>query len=358
MRLHVGCAMWTHKPWQGRFLPHPLPAERAPAGLRQLVQRGRGQHDVLRDTGPEHRGVVGAADRPRTSGSWSSSRSRSRTSAGWSASTRSSGPSWTRSSRSARAPTRSGCSCRDRSLPPTSRRSAGFLRRLPARHRYAVEVRHRAFFDDPVGAASWRGRCAAAAAEWIPFDTIAFFQSPPTSDAERDAWTKKPRMPRRSRRADRPADRPLPRPRRHRARRSRAGSTGSTTVTSWLREGRSPTVFIHTPDNADAPALARRFHDEVRARVPELDALPEPDRRPSPRPCSDLGAAPVELHLSQVTQWPPGRHPLPISVPDLGRSAAMVFSLLPPGVRTAMPQARRARRGAPLGGEPAQREPQ
>ncbi|MFC6937741.1 DUF72 domain-containing protein [Actinomadura yumaensis] len=25
MRLHVGCAMWTHAPWQGRFLPHPLP---------------------------------------------------------------------------------------------------------------------------------------------------------------------------------------------------------------------------------------------------------------------------------------------------------------------------------------------
>src|SRR3954462_14977815 len=23
MRLHVGCAMWTHKAWQGRFLPRP-----------------------------------------------------------------------------------------------------------------------------------------------------------------------------------------------------------------------------------------------------------------------------------------------------------------------------------------------
>ncbi len=45
---------------------------------------------------------------------------------------------------------------------------------------------------------------------------------------------------------------------------------------AWLREGRSPTMFIHTPDNADAPVLARRFHDEVRARVPGLDALPEP----------------------------------------------------------------------------------
>jgi hypothetical protein len=45
----------------------------------------------------------------------------------------------------------------------------------------------------------------------------------------------------------------------------------------WLREGRSPTVFIHTPDNADAPALARLFHDQVRARVPELATLPEPE---------------------------------------------------------------------------------
>jgi len=24
MELHVGCAMWTYAPWQGRYLPHPL----------------------------------------------------------------------------------------------------------------------------------------------------------------------------------------------------------------------------------------------------------------------------------------------------------------------------------------------
>lgn len=47
-------------------------------------------------------------------------------------------------------------------------------------------------------------------------------------------------------------------------------------VADWLREGRSPTVVVHTPDNDDAPALARRFHDDVRARMPDLDALPEP----------------------------------------------------------------------------------
>jgi hypothetical protein len=48
------------------------------------------------------------------------------------------------------------------------------------------------------------------------------------------------------------------------------------TVTGWLREGRSPAVFIHTPGNVEALGLARRFHDEVRARVPEAGPLPEP----------------------------------------------------------------------------------
>jgi len=48
------------------------------------------------------------------------------------------------------------------------------------------------------------------------------------------------------------------------------------TVAGWLREGRSPTVFIHTPDNVSALELARRFHDDVRARVPEIEPLPEP----------------------------------------------------------------------------------
>ncbi len=47
-------------------------------------------------------------------------------------------------------------------------------------------------------------------------------------------------------------------------------------VVEWLREGRSPTVFVHTPDNVEAPVLARRFHDEVRVRVPGLDRLPRP----------------------------------------------------------------------------------
>ncbi len=47
-------------------------------------------------------------------------------------------------------------------------------------------------------------------------------------------------------------------------------------VAQWLDEGRSPTVFLHTPDNDVAPELARRFHGEVAALVDDLASLPEP----------------------------------------------------------------------------------
>ncbi|MEU7839522.1 DUF72 domain-containing protein [Micromonospora sp. NPDC049114] len=150
-----------------------------------------------------------------------------------------------------------------------------FLGQLPGSHRYAVEVRHPAFFTDPHAIRRLEETLTAASAEWIPFDTTAFFASPPTSDAERDAWTKKPRVPLRSvALTDRPIVRYLGRD--DSARTVQGWQRWVEVAADWLREGRFPTVFIHTPDNADAPALARRFHDEVRARVPGLDALPEP----------------------------------------------------------------------------------
>ncbi|NUT33375.1 MAG: DUF72 domain-containing protein [Hamadaea sp.] len=156
---------------------------------------------------------------------------------------------------------------------------AAFLRRRPREHRYAVEVRHRAFFEDSRATRELEGVLAEADAEWVPFDTSVMFAAPPTSDAERDAWEKKPRMPRRDRAlTDRPIVRYLGR-----------DAVDATVAgwrpwvaksVQWLREGRSPTVFLHTPDNADAPQLARRFHDEVRAEVPELEPLPEPAAQP------------------------------------------------------------------------------
>ena len=47
-------------------------------------------------------------------------------------------------------------------------------------------------------------------------------------------------------------------------------------MAGWLAEGRTPTVFVHTPDNVDVLPLARRFHDQVATLVPDLEPLPEP----------------------------------------------------------------------------------
>jgi uncharacterized protein YecE (DUF72 family) len=152
---------------------------------------------------------------------------------------------------------------------------SGFLRGLPREYRYAVEVRHRAFFADPRWEQRLEESLGEVGAEWVPFDTTVLFDGPAVSDAEREARARKPALPRRPRALTRyPVVRYIGR---DDATRTVAGwQPWLEVVAGWLREGRSPTVFIHTPDNVEALGLARRFHDEVRARVPELDPLPEP----------------------------------------------------------------------------------
>lgn len=152
---------------------------------------------------------------------------------------------------------------------------AGFLRVLPRAYRTAVEVRHPAFFADEQAALQLEYVLSRVGAEWVPFDTTVLFDGPATSAAELEAAAKKPRVPRRMRAL---TENPIVRYHgRDDVERTVAGwRPWVGTVAEWLREGRSPTVFLHTPDNAGALELARRFHDEVRARLPELDPLPEP----------------------------------------------------------------------------------
>ncbi|WP_155353644.1 DUF72 domain-containing protein [Acrocarpospora macrocephala] len=266
--------MWTHAPWQGRFLPHPLsPKERLKAyatwcdavegnttfyatPARSTVESWSQQ------TAPEFRFVVKLpkvitherrlADTDEDLGAFLEA-------------IEPLGPRmhtlWVQLPGSF-APADLGA-------------LAAFLHRLPRSQRYAVEVRHRAFFDDPRSAQLLERVLVNANAEWIPFDTTTLFESPPTTNAEREAWMRKPRVARRMRAlTDRPIVRYLGRD--STARTVEGWQPWIDTVITWLREGRSPTVFIHTPDNADALILARRFHDDVRTRLPALDPLPDP----------------------------------------------------------------------------------
>ena len=274
MRLHVGCAMWSYAPWQGRFLPPSLgPRERLSAYATwcnavegnttfyatpalDTVRAWAGQvgpdfrfvlklpraitHEHrLADVGVPLRGFLAAIEPlgPRAHSLWVQ-------------------------------------------LPPSFGPAdvgalGGFLKRLPEQHRYCVEVRHRAFFADPRSERELERALGDVGAEWVSFDTTVLFGSPPASDAEREAWTKKPRLPRRSRALTaRPVVRYIGRD--DVARTVAGWQHWADVVAGWLGEGRSPTVFIHTPDNVDALDLARRFHDDVRARRPEVEPLPEP----------------------------------------------------------------------------------
>ncbi|MBL7262225.1 DUF72 domain-containing protein [Paractinoplanes lichenicola] len=265
MRLHVGCAQWTHKAWpvagteklrsyaewcnavEGNTTFYATPtretvtawAEQTTDDFRFVLKFPRKvTHDErLRSSGDEARRIFLEAIEPLGP----------RIHALWIQLPASFGPS---------------------DLPALG----DFLRRQPSGFRYAVEVRHPAFADDP---GPLHQVLSAADAELVPFDTSVMFASPPTSDAERDAWSKKPRLPVRPHAVtDSPIIRYLGRD--DPARTVEGWQRWLPVIARWLREGRSPTVFVHTPDNAEAPALARRFHAEVAALVPGLEPLPEP----------------------------------------------------------------------------------
>jgi uncharacterized protein YecE (DUF72 family) len=275
MRLHVGCAMWTHPSWPGRFLP------RAPRPDQRLAHYARWCNAVegnttfyatptrqttaswARQTDPDFRLVVKlprlitherrliAVDEPLHALMDAIEPLGPRVPALW-------------------------IQLPASFAPPDVPELTRFLARLTRSHRYAVEVRHRAFFEDPRSIRLLEEALAPTSTEWIPFDTTAFFGSPPTSDAERETWNRKPRVARRTvALTDRPIVRYLGRD--DPAQTIEGWRPWVDIVHGWLREGRSPTVFIHTPDDAEALTLARRFHDDVRERVPELQPLPAPE---------------------------------------------------------------------------------
>jgi uncharacterized protein YecE (DUF72 family) len=274
MKLHVGCAMWTHAPWQGRYVPSPLSPRSRLSAYATWCNAVEGNTtfyatpalDTVRSwaeqTAPDFRFIL-KLPKPIT---------HEHRLAG--------ADEQLRAFLAAIEPLGPRAHALWIQLPPSFGPAdlgalTGFLHRLPREYRYCTEVRHRAFFEDARSEQQLERALGDVGAEWVTFDTTVLFGSPPASDTERAAWMNKPRVPRRSRALTvHPVVRYIGR---DDAARTVAGwQPWLGTVAGWLREGRSPTVFIHTPDNVEALELARRFHDEVRALVPEVEPLPEP----------------------------------------------------------------------------------
>jgi len=59
-------------------------------------------------------------------------------------------------------------------------------------------------------------------------------------------------------------------------------------VARWIGEGRTPYFFTHHPDDAGAPALARRFHAQLHALAPAVGAPPLWPGERAPRAAAQL----------------------------------------------------------------------
>jgi uncharacterized protein YecE (DUF72 family) len=148
------------------------------------------------------------------------------------------------------------------------------LARAPHGLRWSVEVRHPDFFDD-LASADLERVLARRGAERVLLDSRALFVQPPRTQAGREAWEHKPRVPALT---EPVGDEPIVRfiGSDDRDVTEAALAEWAPIVADWLAEGRRPTFFVHTPDNLDSPELARRFHAAVREIHPATPALPEP----------------------------------------------------------------------------------
>ena len=155
---------------------------------------------------------------------------------------------------------------------------AAFVARLSPDVRWVVELRHRAFFEGGPAHRAVDQILAVAPAGPIGrvvLDTRPLYAAPPRSDASVDERRTKPRLPVIT---DLMGDEPVVRvigadP----SDESLAGLTAWVPqIVEWLAEGRRPYVFVHQPENLDSPALARALHAAVAEHVPDLTPLPAP----------------------------------------------------------------------------------
>ncbi|HEY4333350.1 MAG TPA: DUF72 domain-containing protein [Ilumatobacteraceae bacterium] len=148
-----------------------------------------------------------------------------------------------------------------------------FLRRAPIDVRWAVEVRHPGFFDGGKAQSALDRMLLDVSAERVILDTRPLFSAPPTDEAERVSWSKKPRLPVVVQAL---TESPIVRivGRMSEAETIAGWQPWLPVLTSWLDEGRTPIVFVHTPDDIAALALARRLHEEVTRAGHQLEPLP------------------------------------------------------------------------------------
>lgn len=147
-----------------------------------------------------------------------------------------------------------------------------FLRSLPADFHYAVELRHRGFYESEDAARRVNDLLALHGAERIVMDTRALRAGDPSHPDVRAARRKKPNLP-----VDPVALGPHPLVRLVCHPDDEVNvpwlERWSALLARWIGHGRRPVVFVHCPNDAHSPRFARRLHELLSASA-EVGAMP------------------------------------------------------------------------------------
>lgn len=153
-----------------------------------------------------------------------------------------------------------------------------FIDRFPKHLPLGVEVRHLGFFDKGEQEKQLNRMLIEKHVDRIIMDSRPVFSAPPTTEAVIEAHNNKPKVPVH---AIATANTPMMRFIGHPDLVSNDAffTPWLSKLENWVKEGKQPFVFIHTPDNVEAPELADRLYHQLQQRLtlPDLSAInPEP----------------------------------------------------------------------------------
>lgn len=144
-----------------------------------------------------------------------------------------------------------------------------FLCRLPRGFSYAVEVRNHNYFDSGTNEQELENLLATHNVDRVIFDTRGLHTTSIGDALIEESKRKKPSMPVRfTATGKNPFIRFCGDPLFHAPSNNDMLVQWADTVAAWIREGKTPYVFIHSaPDDFHAPRLARVFHSLLAERV-------------------------------------------------------------------------------------------
>lgn len=168
-----------------------------------------------------------------------------------------------------------------------------FLLQLPIDWPWAVEVRHRDWFDQSRCEEQLQMLLASRNIDQVLFDSRPLNSLAPSDATEQASQTRKPKSPFR---ATVTGTRPMVRliGRNDPSEVTEYWNEWAERVANWIRAGLQPWIFTHAPDDRFAPELASAFHLELKRRIPDLPDLPWPAHQPN-NPSDSAGFKQLEL---------------------------------------------------------------